>query len=365
VVVTQNPDYRAVIEIGMNATKLVIGWVDDDGRFRLAPLMHNASGQVHAPTDRQFIPIGEDIAKKKRIETTSFDLLITTLKDWRERMKLWNVSELAVVASAQFIKAANEEDVRNRIFIETGWLVYRLDQKEEAQLAFYSSAQELDLEGRTLVVDIGGGSMQLTLGERTTPIDRLEYAFTKFGSNELRKPENINRLEEMLMDKNAAFTEGLEELETASGFFWHAQHLVITGGAARRLARLIKQFPADQGVSGYRLEKDDVVMFARKLRKMPSHKLHSFDPEEMAAVGLLLGVLAQKCPNADGIIPSGCGVREGVFLAGKRGLQRLRFFVPKVFSAALDKPAEQTDGIVLNFPDLPDLPDFTEPALGQ
>jgi exopolyphosphatase/guanosine-5'-triphosphate,3'-diphosphate pyrophosphatase len=143
------PGAVAAIDCGSNSTRLLVA--DAAGReiLRLMRITRLAQGvdQVNALAD-------EAIARTVQV-----------LSEYRVAMDGFGVDRIRMVATSAVRDAANGAKFTEAAALAVGVGPEVLSGQEEGALAFQGAQSDLDwFEGDTLVVDIGGGSTEITLG---------------------------------------------------------------------------------------------------------------------------------------------------------------------------------------------------------
>jgi exopolyphosphatase/guanosine-5'-triphosphate,3'-diphosphate pyrophosphatase len=139
----------AAIDCGTNSTRLLV--VDANGRELIRLMRITRLGQG---VDRENVLAPDAIART-----------VDVLREFRRSMDAFGVDRLRMVATSAVRDAEN-----GAVFIEAaraavGAVPEVLTGLEEGTLAFRGASADLSpFEGDTLVVDIGGGSTEITLG---------------------------------------------------------------------------------------------------------------------------------------------------------------------------------------------------------
>jgi exopolyphosphatase/guanosine-5'-triphosphate,3'-diphosphate pyrophosphatase len=212
---------------------------------------------------------------------------------------------IRIVATAAIRKAANGEEVAAEIERAAGVPVDVLGDHEEGRLAFIGATKALGhpTEGDVAVVDVGGGSSEVTVGTIAGGVSQV-HSFA-IGSGALTEdvitgnppgPGEIRKLRERIEE----FFDGVD-LE-------HPDQAVAVGGSATSLRRLV----------GAVLEYETLERGVRVLTGEPAAevaKKFELDPRrvEVLAAGILLleqfsQMLGQPLQIGKG------GLREGVIL---------------------------------------------------
>src|SRR4051812_18371318 len=235
----------AAIDIGSNAIRLRVVEVD--------PPTMGPDGPRFTPfrdvlVDRAPVRLGHDVFTKGLIEAGVLGAACEALRRFRAAMDGAKVDRYRAVATSAAREAANGDVFVERAERESGIHVEVIEGVEEARLVQLAVGERLQLHGRSaLLIDIGGGSTELTLLStaadapargsatltRSLPIGtvRLVEAFL-----EGRGP--IDAVHRSLLDEyiDRAFADAIPEIqELTSG---SVDLLVGTGGNIETLADL-------------------------------------------------------------------------------------------------------------------------------
>lgn len=144
----------ASIDIGTNTILLLIAEI--------------VNGDLIAIREEFRIPrIGKDLKFKHIISKDSINSLIKILQDYLEICKEFDVSKVICGGTAPFRIAKNSYDVIDEVLKQTGLKIKILTQTEEAILTFLggiSNFNEFFGNKNIIVIDIGGGSTEITYG---------------------------------------------------------------------------------------------------------------------------------------------------------------------------------------------------------
>ncbi len=147
----------AAIDIGTNAMRLLINNVIED-KFP------NKVSFIKESLIRLPIRLGEDVFKDGIIGEKKIEKLIKALTAYRLLMEIEEVFDFRACATSAMRQATNSQEVIEKVFSETGILINVISGKEEADLLYKAQAINLlDEKHFYLSVDLGGGSIELTL----------------------------------------------------------------------------------------------------------------------------------------------------------------------------------------------------------
>src|SRR6267378_1009997 len=140
------------IDIGTNSIRLVVAEVEPDGRYRVLE------------EEREMTRLGHGLFARGRLLNEPMERSLAALANMHAIADGFEVAELRVVATSAVREAANGRTFCQEVRRRCGLRVEVITGEEEAQLTLRSALHHFDLAGRSVaVVDIGGGSMEVTL----------------------------------------------------------------------------------------------------------------------------------------------------------------------------------------------------------
>lgn len=142
------------IDIGSNTTRLLVA---DRAGGRLT--------WVHQ--ERTFTGVGQALLADRRLGPARIDEILTVVRAQLRSARALGVSRVRLVATAAIRGAVDGPELAAALQAATGQEVEILSDREEARLAFVGVAGTLESwpEGTLGVVDVGGGSSELVVGE--------------------------------------------------------------------------------------------------------------------------------------------------------------------------------------------------------
>jgi exopolyphosphatase/guanosine-5'-triphosphate,3'-diphosphate pyrophosphatase len=142
-----------VIDIGSNTVHLLV--VD----------AHPGGHPLPAFSHKVELRLSESVDPSGRIDTTTADKLVAFVKECLVVAEDQGVQDLFAFATSALRESPNGEDVITRVRDETGVDLEVLSGQDEARMTFLAVRRWFGWSsGRLLVVDIGGGSLELANG---------------------------------------------------------------------------------------------------------------------------------------------------------------------------------------------------------
>ncbi len=143
----------AAIDIGSNSCRLAI-----------------ASVQAHKlktlHEDREVTRLGESVFETGVISPEAMAVTVKALKRFHKAVQAHVIDQVRVVATSAMRDARNSEAFRAWVKSATGWTVEVISGLEEGRLIHLGVVtHELGARGRCLLIDLGGGSCEITLSD--------------------------------------------------------------------------------------------------------------------------------------------------------------------------------------------------------
>lgn len=246
-----------ILDLGTNSFHLLIGLLRE-GEVRV---LRQA---------REFVFLGRDLEEgpKPVFTAEAMERAISTIEHFVAMGEAEGVQTWVACATEAFRRAENGSDLLEALRHEYGLSVRLLSGAEEAQLIYLGVSQGLILpEEPHLVVDIGGGSVELILGKQggILHLTSLPLGVTRlqarYGSEDPLSSATIGRISEHV---DALLEPFLAEIK---GFY--VTHLIGSSGTFKTLGRLIAHHVGDsmgaQSIHGYRFAPLTFYPVAQKL----------------------------------------------------------------------------------------------------
>ena len=148
------PGHRrvAAIDIGSNSIRQIVADVSPEGAIQVVDEMKAAPR------------LATGLSKTGELADTSIRAALDAIERMATLAKQLGASRIDAVATSAVREASNAARLLSEITRVTGLKVRVLDGDEEARLSFRSAVAHFDMGvGRTVVIDIGGGSLEIAL----------------------------------------------------------------------------------------------------------------------------------------------------------------------------------------------------------
>ena len=159
---TTSPRTVAVIDVGASAVRVVVAQIAPGER----PVVLEEAARATS--------LGKDTFSSGRIGPQTIEATIRALSGFRRLMDGYGVGEYRAVATSAVREAENADMFLDRVRVRTGLDVEVIDGSEESRLTYLAVRDRLQghpalVDGLALVVEVGGGSADLTLLEAGEP----------------------------------------------------------------------------------------------------------------------------------------------------------------------------------------------------
>ncbi|MBJ7354121.1 MAG: Ppx/GppA family phosphatase [Thermoleophilaceae bacterium] len=156
------------IDIGSNSTRLLLADVDD--------------GAISEISRRSIVTrLGDGVDKSGALNDAAIERVMDALEEYAAEMVLAGCDRIGGVATSAVREASNGHDFADQVGTRHGIPIEVIGGDQEAQLTFLgaSTGDALDKAGRSMVVDIGGGSTEFIVGSGG---ELLFHESTKLGA---------------------------------------------------------------------------------------------------------------------------------------------------------------------------------------
>jgi len=223
---------------------------------------------------RENVRLGEGLVNHGIITEQAFDRGIQALKKMKKILDKHGVKDFRAVGTAVFRKAKNAEDFIKKAQEETGIKIDVLSPEEEASLTLEGVKFGLrevlnELPQKFIVIDVGGGSTEITYLENGNP---LWTKSIEIGAVVLKELFNLryplsSKAFRSLKDYIQDHLKALPEIEP--------DLLVITGGTASILGSLDLKLSCYifERLHGHRVTKDRLKKIIEKLSSYPVERI--------------------------------------------------------------------------------------------
>lgn len=295
----------ATIDIGTNTVLLLVASIDDAGG--ISPLIYE-----------QRIPrLGKGVDASRRLQPEAMERVVAVLQEYRKLIATLPVEDVIVCGTSAVRDAANRDELSARIKAHTDWNLEVLSGENEALWTYRGAVSGVPDADRATVIDIGGGSTEIIVGNRRTIKQKISL---DIGS--VRLTERFFRHDPPTHPELETAIDMVEdEIARAGRFEFAGSRLIGVAGTATSLALLaqgIQKFDL-HAVTNYRMTADSVTYLFRTLRGMPSGMILDQSPvmagrADVIVAGCLILREMMEHLRFDEMIVSERGVRYGLVL---------------------------------------------------
>jgi exopolyphosphatase/guanosine-5'-triphosphate,3'-diphosphate pyrophosphatase len=290
----------AVVDLGSNSFRLVVfTWVDDSW-FRL-------SDEIH-----EVVRIGEGLEETGRLAKEPMDRALETVDLYAHFCRATGIDDVIAVATSAIRDAGNRDEFLERAALD----VQVLATEEEAFYGYLAAVNSTTLSNG-VALDIGGGSMQLTLVKDREARDMRSWPFgavrmtERFLARETVKPKHLKALR----DHVDAALDDVPWLGKDGEF-------AGIGGTVRNLgtAAMLREGLPAFGVQGFPLSKkvlDAMIDDFADMTPAERAKVPGIKPErgDLILAGAMVVQAVMDAGGFDAMEVTEAGLREGVFLS--------------------------------------------------
>lgn len=142
------------IDIGTNTALLLIADLDPASN-RILPVLHRQT----------IVRLGKNVDEQKIIDHTAMQRLIQCMLDFKALSKEYEAQSIVAAGTSALRDAKNRMEIIDEIVMASGIVIKTLSGEEEAAMTFAGAVAGMeDMPERFTVIDIGGGSTEITMG---------------------------------------------------------------------------------------------------------------------------------------------------------------------------------------------------------
>ncbi len=308
----------AVIDVGTNTIRLLIGWVKNGKLVRLA-------------SDRAVTRLGKDLLTTGALHKESIDKSIATLVNFKEKCDKHGVLYILAVGTSALRNANNSAEFISNIKDQTGIRIQIISGSREAELTFkgivgYYNDKE-PLLPPLFITDIGGGSTEWIFYANTGTHDKklvmdsmqigAVRLFESFFKNDSLTAEELGKANSYISEE--VYRSLLKHNINPSIDTIKIEHLVATGGTATTLASIdlnLDKYDADK-VHLHKIPRPALHMLFERLSALPLNQRDSIKGLEHGRAdiiipGTLILMVIMEILKVDEVVISDYGLMEGM-----------------------------------------------------
>jgi exopolyphosphatase / guanosine-5'-triphosphate,3'-diphosphate pyrophosphatase len=297
----------AAVDIGSSAIRMDIAEVQPDGKLRILDAL------------KKGVQLGRDVFTDGHISEETIRAACDTLRDFKKVIDSYGVVKFRAVATSAVRESSNSDTFLDRVLMNTGLDVEVIDGAEENRLTYsavadtFRSLPEL-AGGRTLLVEVGGGSTDITLISGGTPQQSSTFPFGAIRLRAVVASATATHDQRLRLLKRQ-ITNLVSNIRRSSDIR-EVDSLIALGGDVRLAARLM--VGAAEGAAT-ELPRDKFAEFVDSISKMSVDVLVqkqslSYVDAETLVPALLTYLQLLKETKAQRIIVSSANIRTGILL---------------------------------------------------
>jgi exopolyphosphatase/guanosine-5'-triphosphate,3'-diphosphate pyrophosphatase len=297
-----------VLDVGSNTLHLLV--VD----------AHDGAAPLPAHSHKVELRLAEHIVDGERIGPAGVDALVGFISSAQEVAEDLGVTETLAFATSAIREASNGDAVLSEVRERTGIDLVVLSGADEARLTFLAVRRWYGWSsGRLLVLDIGGGSLEIAVGTDEVPDVAVSVPL---GAGRLTRgllhhdPPRTDEVKALRKHARATIADVAGRVSRAGD----PRHVVATSKTFRSLARITGAAPSSEGPFVRRvLDRDDLRTWVPKLAAMTAKERAELPgvsagraPQLLA--GALVAEAAMDLLDVDRLEVAPWALREGVIL---------------------------------------------------
>ncbi|HSK89367.1 MAG TPA: Ppx/GppA phosphatase family protein, partial [Anaerolineales bacterium] len=291
-------------DVGSNAMRMVIGEVDQSWQVKTIE-------NIRLP-----VRLGQDVFSKGYLEEKTIRQTEEAFLRFKHMAKSFDIQHLRAVATSAAREAENSDILLDRVFRSSGIELEIISGEEEARLIHLAVVHELKLkEKRTLLIDIGGGSVEVTISTGQNIISTDSYGM---GTVRLLERLDSNGKSGSVFGKLVReYAESARHRIERDLGDQKIQICAATGGNVEEIGRLRQKLfkaESDRCVTleelGKLIERLDQMSYEERMQKL---KLRADRADVILPASIVLHLIAREAGVQHIAIPN-VGLKDGILL---------------------------------------------------
>lgn len=278
--------------------------------------------------EKAYTRLGRGMTASRRLDDTAVDETLAALRRMLSIARQHDVEHIRAVATAAVRTAENADAFVRRAEEELGLAVEIISEEQEGRLAYLSAAESVGLVGRSAVIDMGGGSVEIVRGT-----DRTIDLITSLPIGAVAMSERYHTVDPMPADAMKRLRSRTRTaLRHALGSeFGPIATTVGSGGTIITVAALIAAQRGERPASlhGHQIRRAELVHLLAMLRGTTAEERRAMKgmPENRVDIihaGTLVLDEIMRAIGTNELVVNARGMREGIVI---ETLERLQGFV--------------------------------------
>ncbi len=301
-----------IVDMGSNAIRFLIADV-------------TASHHDILASHRLAVRLGHEVFQSGEVSAVAMAATVEAFCQFRSRCENDHVTQRRAIATSAMRDASNRDEVIDRVFRASGFAIEVITGEQEANLLKIGIETQIDLsQGTSLLADVGGGSVEVTVVHHGIVQSACSYPLGAVRLLQSLQESNPNSHATLLQQQIERFDARIDEQLQGRAIDRYA----AVGGNIDNLTQLVhKRLGANQhaGVDVCRLEdlaeEVQALMVMTAEQRVNEHDLLPDRADTIVPAGLVylqLGRLAKQ----EFVLAPHTGIKEGLLLECRRDCSR-------------------------------------------
>lgn len=318
-----SPVRICVIDLGTNSFHAVLVDTYPNGSFKVVDRM------------KEMVCLGDAGLVDRRLPSEAMDRGMQALRRIHLLAKGWEAREFLAFATSAIREATNGGEFIERVRREIGLRIRTISGEQEARLIYQGVRRAVDMPEPSLVVDIGGGSVEFIVVDNQSPVFATSL---KLGA--ARLTEQFVSADPMSDAERAALREHVDAtlqpvLDACADH--DVRTVVGSSGTMKSIALLCQDLAGDttQNIYQQSLSRDTVrqglqwVLSATRKQRMEHAAIDARRADQIGSGAALVSALLDHLPHAKRMRVSSNALREGMVVHFiEQNYTRLRNLAP-------------------------------------
>ena len=256
-----------------------------------------------------FLGLGSAVAERGHLGAAARDELVATLVQYAAVARGLGARDITFVGTEPIRRAADASRIVHDVWVASGAPLHVLSHEEEAYLTIIGVTEGMPVTHETLVFDVGGGSSEFCVVDRTRP---PRAAGLQLGSAQLtdrfvsHDPPTAKEVEAM----RTAALQAVRGAPDAS-----PSEIVAVGGTASNLLKLLPVANLDRTLTRERLSRTLAILAEEPAGLVSErHRIRPIRARILPAGAAIVDAILERY-GVDRLRVSEAGIREGAILA--------------------------------------------------
>jgi exopolyphosphatase / guanosine-5'-triphosphate,3'-diphosphate pyrophosphatase len=294
------------IDVGTNSVRSIVVEVPEADAHRIID------------DEKEMTRLGRGLAATGRLDAEAVERTVSALKAMTDIGRNLGVDDVHAIATEAVRRASNGAEFIQRLRDEVGLEVKLVSPREEGRLVWLSAASLTKEMPASVVVDIGGGSVEVVQGAGAQPVAIASLPIGARIATEqylAEDPPSDASFKKLKRAVRRALREGVTPLEPG------IQTIVGSGGAITTIASLVAGMRGRryESLQGVQMERAEIMQLLGALSHSSAEQRlampgMSADRVDIILAGTLVLAEVMKLFGASCVLVNARGIREGIVL---------------------------------------------------